>query len=145
VSDRWMPLLAAVVGVIGGMGGAFIGGYIANEGQEQRFEDEQDVRREELRRTTYAEFLQAASNVNQGTGDAQQRRQQIALTDAARAKVSLFATTAIEQAATALSEALIEEGECPGPDPTQREVQRCYFQAQGQFVKAARAQLEAGH
>jgi Methylmalonyl-CoA mutase len=35
-----MPILAAGLGVLGGIAGAFIGGYVANEGQERRFEKE---------------------------------------------------------------------------------------------------------
>jgi CHASE1-domain containing sensor protein len=40
MSERWVPLLAAVVGLLGGMGGAYVGGTVANEGQQDRFEDE---------------------------------------------------------------------------------------------------------
>jgi hypothetical protein len=45
MSDRWVPIVAAVVGVIGGMGGAYIGGSVANEGQRQRFEEQQVAER----------------------------------------------------------------------------------------------------
>ena len=148
MSDRWIPVLAAVVGLLGGMGGAFIGGYVANEGQERRFDNERDVRREEERRTTYADFLQAAAKVNQGTGG----EEQIALTDTARARVDLFADAATREAASAVSDALIEQGPCvareprfePNTEQHQQRVQDCYRKAQVQFVNAARLQLEAG-
>jgi hypothetical protein len=148
VSERWMPILAAVVGVLGGMGGAFIGGYVANEGQEQRFDREQDVRREDLRRTTYADFLLAAAAVNQGPGS----DEQIARADSAEATVQLFADRAISEAASALTDALHETGACierapqfePGTDEHQQRVQECYHQAQARFVQAGKAQLEAG-
>ena len=37
MSERWIPIVAAILGVLGGTGGAFIGGHVANEGQAQRF------------------------------------------------------------------------------------------------------------
>ena len=53
MSDRWIPVLAAVVGVIGGIGGAYIGGAVANEGQETRFERERAAALQDLRMDTY--------------------------------------------------------------------------------------------
>ncbi len=57
MSERWIPIVAAVVGVLGGMGGAFIGGYVANEGQQQRFKEERKSQLEDLRRETYVRYL----------------------------------------------------------------------------------------
>jgi hypothetical protein len=139
VSERWIPVLAAVVGLLGGMGGAFIGGYVANKGQEQRFENEQEVRAEELRRTTYADFLQAAANVNQGSGDV---NEQLARADTAEAKVNLFANTDTREAASALTDAVYARRDCAGLESGSTALQNCYSKAQGQFVDAARAQLE---
>lgn len=58
VADRWIPILAATVGVLGGMGGALVGGYISNQGQEQQFEDQRKAARDDLRQDAWANYLQ---------------------------------------------------------------------------------------
>jgi hypothetical protein len=58
-----MPLLAAGLGVAGGIAGAFIGGSLANEGQERRLESEQSDAAQALRREAYAEFIGSADEV----------------------------------------------------------------------------------
>jgi hypothetical protein len=63
VSDRWIPVLAATVGVLGGVGGALIGGLIANEGQQDQLESERDAAREALRQEAYAGYLAAANTL----------------------------------------------------------------------------------
>jgi hypothetical protein len=63
VSDRWIPVLAATVGVLGGLGGALIGGLIANEGQQDQLESERDAAREALREEAYAGYLAAANTL----------------------------------------------------------------------------------
>jgi hypothetical protein len=55
--DRWIPILAAAVGVVGGMGGALIGGYVANEGQQERFESERKAEVADARQDVYAKYL----------------------------------------------------------------------------------------
>jgi hypothetical protein len=60
---RWMPVLAAVVGVLGGVGGAIAGGSVANSGQEQGFEREQAAADQGLRREAYGNFLGTAQEV----------------------------------------------------------------------------------
>jgi hypothetical protein len=67
MSERWIPVVAAVVGVLGGMGGAYVGGYVANEGQKQRFEEQQVAQRLELRRETFAAYLRAVQGVITGS------------------------------------------------------------------------------
>ena len=39
MNERWIPVLAAVVGGLGGMGGALVGGSVANQGQEREYGD----------------------------------------------------------------------------------------------------------
>jgi hypothetical protein len=56
--DRWIPIFAAAVGVLGGMGGALVGGYISNQGQEQQFENQREAAKDDLRQDAYANFLQ---------------------------------------------------------------------------------------
>jgi hypothetical protein len=60
---RWMPIVAAGVGVLGGIGGAFIGGYLANEGAEGRFEKERAAAEQDLRREAYGAYLGTAQEV----------------------------------------------------------------------------------
>jgi hypothetical protein len=58
-----MPLLAAGLGVLGGIAGAFIGGYLANEGAESRFESERAGAEQDLRRDTYGTYLGTAQEL----------------------------------------------------------------------------------
>src|SRR5262245_53610031 len=60
--ERWLPVLAAVLGLLGGIAGAAVGGYIANKGQEQRLEEERAARIRDVRLDTYAKFLRAVEN-----------------------------------------------------------------------------------
>ena len=60
---RWMPLLAAGLGVLGGLGGAVVGGWLANEGQENQFESERAAAAQDLRREAYGIYLGAAQEV----------------------------------------------------------------------------------
>jgi CHASE1-domain containing sensor protein len=62
MAERWLPVLAAVLGLLGGIGGAAVGGYVANKGQEQQFEEERAARIRDVRLDTYSEFLRAAEN-----------------------------------------------------------------------------------
>jgi hypothetical protein len=59
VSDRWIPVLAATVGIIGGLGGALIGGCVANQGQQEQFENERQAALVDMRREVYATYIQA--------------------------------------------------------------------------------------
>jgi len=55
--QRWIPIVAAVVGLLGGIGGAAIGGSIANKGQKQRFKDERRAELNNLLIETYSRYL----------------------------------------------------------------------------------------
>jgi hypothetical protein len=74
---KWMPVFAAAVGVIGGVGGALVGGSLANSAEQERLEDERRDAREDLFRATHGEFLGAADSffisrgrgLQQGRGD----------------------------------------------------------------------------
>jgi hypothetical protein len=59
MSERWVPLLAAVVGLLGGIGGAYVGGTVANQRQQDRFEYEQSAEARNLRMDAYVDFLKA--------------------------------------------------------------------------------------
>jgi hypothetical protein len=62
MAERWFPVLAAVLGLLGGIGGAAVGGYVANKGQEQRFKEERAARIRDVRIDAYVKFLRAAEN-----------------------------------------------------------------------------------
>jgi hypothetical protein len=99
MSEHWIPVIAAIVGVLGGMGGAFIGGYVANEGEQQRFNEERTAQTEDFRRDTFAKFLAAAESYRfrGGTPDS-------VLAD--EAKVSLLTrSTEVREAARSVSRA----------------------------------------
>jgi hypothetical protein len=49
-------------GVLGGVAGAAVGGYVANKGQEQRLEPERDSRMLDQRIDAYVRFLRAVEN-----------------------------------------------------------------------------------
>jgi hypothetical protein len=60
VDARWMPILAASVGVLGGLGGALVGGFLTNRGQAEEFKRERAAAKQELRREAYADYLGTA-------------------------------------------------------------------------------------
>ena len=57
---KWIPILAAGLGVLGGIGGAIVGGSLANAAQENQLESEQEAAISDLRRATHARYLGAA-------------------------------------------------------------------------------------
>jgi hypothetical protein len=123
MSDRWLPILAAVVGVLGGMGGAFIGGYVANEGQQQRFKEEQASQLRDLRRNAFAEYLRAVQGVISGA------HSETLITP--EAKVELLAhTRGVRDAALALADNVINE-------------KSNFEQLRVRFINAAKRELEA--
>ena len=76
MAERWFPVLAAVLGLLGGIGGAAVGGYVANKGQEQQFEEERAARIRDERLDTYVRFLRAAENERIHPGENLKRRHQ---------------------------------------------------------------------
>jgi hypothetical protein len=131
MSDRWVPIVAAVVGVIGGMGGAYIGGSVANEGQRQRFEEQQAAERQELRRSTFAEYLKAVQGIITGSA-----HRETLLTP--EAKVEIVARN------RDVGEAALDVAESVGVYMRNRKVKRDFLETRSQFIKAAKADLAAG-
>jgi hypothetical protein len=103
MSERWIPLVAAVVGLLGGMGGAYVGGSVANEGQQQRFENEQEAETRDLRVDAYADLLKACEAAFFIEGEALgpvQTSQRVADLRAAQARASLVtSSTEVREAA----------------------------------------------
>ena len=140
MSERWIPVLAAVVGVLGGMGGALVGGSLANQGQEQRFYDEQRVRMLDLKRETYAKYLLAAAKVNQGAeGDKAEEERRSEEVDAAEANVQIYANTEVRNKATALLVAVKDQRAEEDKKP-----EETYPAARLAFIEAAKGELRTG-
>jgi hypothetical protein len=57
---RWLPILAAALGVLGGVLGALAGGWIANEGQESQFKSERAAEIQNFRIEAYGNFAGTA-------------------------------------------------------------------------------------
>jgi len=130
MGERWIPVLAAALGLIGGVAGAVAGGYIANQGQEQRFEEERAARIRDLRIDTYVRFLRAIEDEHSNAGDMPD-----ALFLAAHAEVALLAGGAeLRRAAAALTDEVVNY------DPEQEQE---YTQARDSFIELAHAEIEA--
>jgi hypothetical protein len=59
-----MPILAAAIGVLGGVGGALVGGCAANTGQKKGFERERAAAIQDLRIEEYGTFVGTADEVS---------------------------------------------------------------------------------
>jgi len=55
--------MAAVLGLIGGIGGAYIGGKVANEGQQEQFKNQRIAQIQDLLIADYGKYLRAAEIV----------------------------------------------------------------------------------
>jgi hypothetical protein len=130
IDDRWLPVLAAILGVLGGVAGAAVGGYVANKGQEQRLEAERDSRMLDQRVDAYVRFLRAVENEASDAG-----LYEDAIFKTAATEVELVArNAALQRAARRLKDEITdyEEGN-PGP----------YTQARRKFIELANADIEA--
>jgi hypothetical protein len=129
MADRWLPVLAAVVGLLGGIGGAAVGGYVANKGQEQQFEEERAARIRDVRLQTYVSFLRAAENEHSNA-----REVSDGVVRTAEAEVALVAdSTALRGAAARLTDAALFYS-----------VERQFTEARNSFIELAHSEIETG-
>jgi hypothetical protein len=135
MSDRWIPVFAAVVGVIGGMGGAYIGGAVANEGQETRFERERAAALQDLRMNTYGTYLQAVDSIEAKIQVGADGQADYVRLKAAEARVSLLANAEVSQAARRLGDSLSRYN----PDD-----QLEYLRTRGRFITLAQQEVTTG-
>jgi len=126
-----------VVGVIGGLGGAVIGGYVANEGQEQRFHDERTAHIQDLRRDRYVNYVRELIKLTIVGGVPVQ-----AFT--AQTDVSLLSSSpAVQRAARELGESAgelnkaMKEGNAP-------EESRAFSRKLDRFIEVAHKEVESG-
>jgi hypothetical protein len=122
IDARWMPIVAAGIGLIGGLGGALVGGWLANRGQEKQFESERAAAAQELRREAYADYLgtaeafvvsyaepQASTDAEERTLEAE-RRALVQKLFVSRARVFLVRENIdVEKAAEAITAALFDD------------------------------------
>ena len=115
--DRWIPVLAAVLGVLGGMGGALVGGSIAKQTQEQTFENQRQAARDDLRRDAYTNYLQRAIGyllqLQLKDTDVPPSKEELATrldaTSAAEAAVNLYADRKFQTLTGEITNALAQE------------------------------------
>jgi hypothetical protein len=133
VSERWIPILSAIVGLVGGIGGAAIGGQIANEGQAQLRQDERTAELNNLLIDTYSRYLRTAASAqiaHTGGELSQAEANRIGgELEAGAAEVSLVTNSdQVEDAADRLEEAVIAQVGMGG-----------YRRARDRFIEAADA------
>jgi hypothetical protein len=132
MAERWLPVLAAVLGLLGGIGGAAVGGYVANKGQEQRFEEQRAARIRDVRLDTYAKFLRAAENEHFNAGASDE------IVTRAEAEVDLVASSdALREATAMLTDTVLSNDASPIGERKVRKARRL-------FVDRAHAEIEPG-
>jgi hypothetical protein len=132
MAERWLAVLAAVLGLLGGIGGAAVGGYIANKGQEQRFEEERAARIRDVRLDTYARFLRAAENEHFHAAASDE------IMIRAEAEVDLIASSDALRGAAAMLTDIVLSNE--GSQIWERKIRK----ARKLFVGLAHAEIETG-
>ena len=112
--SRWLPILAAALGVLGGIGGAFIGGSLANAGAEKRLEKERAAQVQDIRINVYGTYLGTADELATAwlEGDQEEIADGIKKLFVAEAKVAVIAEDqdAFETAAQQINQILTNEG-----------------------------------
>jgi hypothetical protein len=131
MAERWLPVLAAVLGLLGGIGGAAVGGYVANKGQEQQFDEERAARIRDERLDTYLRFLRLTENeffhpVETSDDDVITANLEVAL---------VARSAALREAAARLTDTLLSPEERPESQRTE---------ARKRFVDLAHSEIETG-
>ena len=109
---RWMPIFAATVGVLGGVGGALVGGFVANAGQAEGFKRERAAAKQDLRTEVYGAYLGTAEGfVLTNAVNAEQARKNDWLVKVFVARARVYLVTdddEVAKAAEAVTTALID-------------------------------------
>ena len=132
--------MAAGLGILGGIGGAFVGGWVANQGQERRFERERAAAIQDLRIDAYGAVLESGQKVvldfQSEASDAEQKAALAALF-AAEARVALIGgTPEVRLWAQKVREALTE----PASTPIEQQIAD-YVQAVNTFLRVSREEI----
>lgn len=149
---RWIPVLAATLGVLGGVGGAFVGGRVANEGQEKGFTRERAAELQDLRIDAYGTFLATAEEVAQNYVEhAPEERSPAdnAAIDAAlvrllvaKARVALVAQGPLDSEVNRRAYAVTQKLTAAREAASDSEVLNDYVDEANRFLVAARADIE---
>ena len=159
---RWLTILAAALGVLGGVLGALVGGWIANEGQKDRFESERAAAIQDLRVEAYSDYVGAAEEISvalQATFPDAEKRAAIQRVVTAQARVLLVTDDdEIRTATVATTNALGEwddaekivleqeatDGEADQPAiDAAKEKEDSYRGAIAHFLDVAQAEIDA--
>ena len=147
MDPRWMPLSAAALGILGGVLGAFVGGSLANEGQERRLESERAAAKQALLSEAYGTYIGTAEEVwaTALSGGAPEEIDAVAVRlFVAGARVALVAENdKVRDAAIELREVLTpEEGTYPEGEEGERQQAKAYKEATENFLAVARDEIE---
>jgi hypothetical protein len=64
MNERWLvPIMVAVVGLAGGLGGSYLGGRSANITQQKQFENQRLADVEDLAVAAYSNFVRTAARI----------------------------------------------------------------------------------
>lgn len=142
---RWMPIVAAAIGLLGGLGGALVGGWLVNEGQEDAFKREQAAARKDLLIETYGTFGGTAEEVAVSLGaDAPPAELRAAFTRLAVAKTRVFLVAdnrKVERAAFATAKALEKANKASTDKEEQERIDDFYDDDLVRFVAVARDEI----
>jgi hypothetical protein len=142
-----MPIVAAAIGLLGGLGGALVGGWLANETQERRFEKERAAAKQVLLRETYGTYIGTAQEVwaTALSGRSPKEINAVAVRlFVAGARVDLVAENdKVSAAAIELRDVLTpEEGTYPEGEEGERQQGADYKEATKNFLEVARDEIE---
>jgi hypothetical protein len=64
MNERWVvPIMVAVVGLAGGLGGSYLGGRSAHIAQREQFESQREAEVQDLAIAAYSKFVQTAARI----------------------------------------------------------------------------------
>lgn len=109
MAGRWLPILAAALGLLSGIAGAWVGATKANEGQDKRVKIERAGAIQDLLLRTYGDYLRTIEGVVarvEVSEDQQLREEDYVLVKSAEANVVLLAGPEVREAASDLTNTL---------------------------------------
>jgi hypothetical protein len=138
---RWLPLLAALLGVVSGIAGALIGGKVANDGQEKQFRNQRIAELQDLLITDYGRYVRAAEVVADDSSKSKSI-QTVAKVAADEADLSA-AEAEVHLVASPELWALAKRVRMAFDAPNEREGIQQYRKARDDFIDKARQEINA--
>jgi hypothetical protein len=122
---RWIPILAAALGLVGGVVGAYVGGEVSKDAQAEQFKNQRNAELQDLLIGKYGNYLRASSKWALGPDSKQLRADALA----AETEVEFLAADPdVDDAAQQLFDAVDKRGD--------------YNAARERFIDVAGASLE---